>query len=77
MFAREVFRLLTPGGGRVLAIHVQGGVRVEGSIQTQKYGFTENFAPKNIGIMCQHKSTNVLYNLGQHSLDSKLISFWK
>ena len=24
---------------------------MEGRIQTQKYGFTENFAPKNIGIL--------------------------
>ena len=35
----------------VLRIFVYGGVRMEGKIQTQKHGFSENFAPKNIGIL--------------------------
>ena len=35
----------------VLAIFVYGGVRMEGKIQTQKYGFPENLAPKNIRIL--------------------------
>ena len=35
----------------VLPIFVSGGVRMEGKIQTQKHGFAENFAPKNIGIL--------------------------
>ena len=30
----------------VLLIFVDGGVRMEGKIQTQKHGFPENFAPK-------------------------------
>ena len=33
----------------VLAIFKCGSVRMKGQIQTQKYGFTVNFAPKNIG----------------------------
>ena len=32
-------------------ISVFGGLRMEGKIQTQKHGFPENFAPKNIGIL--------------------------
>ena len=36
---------------RVLRIFVYGGVRMEGKIQTQKHGFPENFARKNIGIL--------------------------
>ena len=39
---------LTPQG--VLRI-LYTGVCVEGKIQTQKHGFHENFAPKNIGIL--------------------------
>ena len=34
-----------------LRIFVYGGVHMEGKIQTQKPGFPENFAPKNIGIL--------------------------
>ena len=34
-----------------LRIFVCGGVRMEGKIQTQKHGFPENFAPKNIGML--------------------------
>ena len=30
-------------------IFVYGGVHMEGKLQTQKHGFPENFAPKNIG----------------------------
>ena len=37
------------GGVRELAILVYGSVRMEGKIQTQKYGFSENFAPKMLG----------------------------
>ena len=36
--------VILPGGGGALAIFVYGGVQMEGQIQTQKYGFTENFA---------------------------------
>ena len=36
--------------GRVLFIFLYRGVRMVGQIQTQKYGFTENFVPKNMGI---------------------------
>ena len=69
---------------------------MEGSIQIQKYGFTENFAPKNIEIMhisypkiwvtifterwvsiSNFQFNIVLYSFVQHSLDSKLFSFWK
>ena len=39
------------GGGGVLRIFVYGDVHMEGKIQTQKHGFPENFAPKNIGIL--------------------------
>ena len=35
--------------GRVLFIFVYGDVHMVGQIQTQKYGFTENFVPKNMG----------------------------
>ena len=35
----------------VLAIFIYGGVGMKGQIQTQKYGFTVNFAPKNIVIL--------------------------
>ena len=49
MFTLEFFRLITLRGA--LATPVEGGVRMKGSIQTQKYGFTGNFAPKNIGIL--------------------------
>ena len=38
-----------PGGG--LAIFIYRGVRIKGQVQTQKYGFTVNFAPKNIVIL--------------------------
>ena len=69
---------------------------MEGSIQTHKYGFTENSGPINIGFLyisyqtiwviifmerwvsiSSFESNNVLYHLGQHSLDYKLFSFWK
>ena len=35
----------------VLRIFVYGGVCMEGKILTQKHGFPENSAPKNIGIL--------------------------
>ena len=35
----------------VLAILIHGGVRMKDKIQTQKNGFTVNFAPKNIVIL--------------------------
>ena len=35
----------------VLAIFIYGGVHMKGQIQTQKYGFTVNFAPQNIVIL--------------------------
>ena len=35
--------------GRVLLIFVYRGVHMVGQIQTQKYGFTENFVPKKYG----------------------------
>ena len=35
----------------VLAIFIYGGVRMKGQIQTQKYGFSVNFAPQNIVIL--------------------------
>ena len=38
-------------GGLVLPIFVHGGVRMEGQIPTQKHGFPEKFASKNIGIL--------------------------
>ena len=40
-----------PGGGGGPAIFIYGGVRMKGKIQTKKYGFTVNFAPKNIVIL--------------------------
>ena len=40
------------GGGGVLLIFVYEVVRMEGKIQTQKHGFPENFAPKNMGKNC-------------------------
>ena len=43
------WKLESPRG--VLAIFIYGGVRMKGQIQTQKYGFTVNFAPKNIVIL--------------------------
>ena len=36
------------GGGGVPAVFLYEGVRMEGKIQTQKYGFPESFAPKNL-----------------------------
>ena len=36
---------------RVLAIFINGGVCMKDKIQTQKNGFTVNFAPKNIVIL--------------------------
>ena len=36
--------------GRVRFIFVCGDVHMVGQTQTQKYGFTENFVPKNMGI---------------------------
>ena len=39
------------GGGQVLRIFVCRGVRMEGKIQTEKHGFPENFAPKDIRIL--------------------------
>ena len=43
---------MTPGGGGgVLAMSIYEGVRVKSQIQTQKYGFTVNFVPKNIVIL--------------------------
>ena len=38
------------GGGGTSYICIRG-LRMEGKIQTQKHGFPENFAPKNIGIL--------------------------
>ena len=35
----------------VLPIFVYGGVRMEGKIQTQKHGLSENVSSKNIGIL--------------------------
>ena len=49
LFVLGIFLKSTPMG--VLAMFVYGGVRMEGKIQTQKYGFPEIFAPKNIGIL--------------------------
>ena len=37
--------------GGVLAIFIYGGVRMKDKIQTQKNGFTINFASKNIVIL--------------------------
>ena len=37
--------------GSTCYVCTDGGVRMEVIIQTQKYGFPENFAPKNIGIL--------------------------
>ena len=37
--------MISQGG---LAIFIYGGVRMKGQIHTPKYGFTVNFAPKNI-----------------------------
>ena len=39
---------------------------MEGSIQIQKYGFTENFAPKNIGILPKNMGHNFYRKMGQH-----------
>ena len=37
--------------GRVPFTFVYGGVHIVGQDQTQNYGFTENFVPKNMGIL--------------------------
>ena len=45
----QPFHRKTPRG--VLAIFIYGDVRTKDKIQTQKNGFTVNFAPRNILIL--------------------------
>ena len=49
LFVPGIFLKSTPKG--ILAMFVYGGVLMEGKTQTQKYGFPEIFAPKNIRIL--------------------------
>ena len=48
---KKKWKLKSPRGRGVLTIFIYGGVRMKGQIQTQKYGFTVNFSPKNIVIL--------------------------
>ena len=53
------------------AIFIYGGVRMKGQIQTQRYGFTANFAPKNIVILHIFYPKNGWQFYFSHRFDSK------
>ena len=61
MFILEAFRLVVPEGR---------GVHMEGSIETQQYGFIENFEAKHVSdtayLVPKNMGNNFHRKIGQH-----------